>query len=89
MTVDALARGELHDPPLRPLPERAAELLRELAAPPRLVAHLRAVHDVSVRLAAAAGRARWGRYMELDDLLVAIGEAAEERLAFQAAHPVA
>lgn len=38
------------DPPLRPLPAPAAELLRSLAAPPRLAAHLRAVHDVAVRL---------------------------------------
>jgi hypothetical protein len=35
------------DPPLRPLPDRVAELLRELDAPPRLAAHLRAVHDVA------------------------------------------
>ncbi|WP_149827939.1 phosphohydrolase [Streptomyces tailanensis] len=39
------------DPPLRPLPERAVELLRVLAAPPRLVAHLRLVHDVAYELA--------------------------------------
>lgn len=38
------------DPPLRPLPERAAQLLRELDAPPRLAAHLRAVHDVAYQL---------------------------------------
>jgi hypothetical protein len=35
---------------LRPLPRPAAELLQRLDAPPRLVAHLRAVHDVAVRL---------------------------------------
>ncbi|WUC55373.1 HD domain-containing protein [Streptomyces sp. NBC_00554] len=43
----------LHDagnPPLRPLPDRVAELLRKLDAPPRLAAHLRAVHDVAHRL---------------------------------------
>ncbi|MET9541640.1 HD domain-containing protein [Streptomyces sp. NPDC006553] len=38
------------DPPLRPLPSPVAELLRSLGAPPRLAAHLRAVHDVAVRL---------------------------------------
>jgi hypothetical protein len=38
------------DPPLRPLPDEAAKLLRELDAPPRLAAHLRAVHDVAYRL---------------------------------------
>lgn len=37
-------------PPLRPLPARAAELLVDLAAPPRLAAHLRAVHDVACEL---------------------------------------
>lgn len=38
------------DPPLRPLPERAAVLLARVDAPPRLVAHLRAVHDVAAQL---------------------------------------
>ncbi|MCP3754487.1 HD domain-containing protein [Streptomyces sp. TBY4] len=38
------------DPPLRPLPEAVAALLRELAAPPRLAAHLRLVHDVAYAL---------------------------------------
>ncbi|WP_406864636.1 HD domain-containing protein [Streptomyces sp. HUAS MG47] len=35
---------------LRPLPDEAAALLREVGAPPRLVAHLRAVHDVAAQL---------------------------------------
>ncbi|MFI6144055.1 HD domain-containing protein [Streptomyces sp. NPDC051109] len=39
------------DPPLRALPPGVGELLRELAAPPRLVAHLRLVHDVAGQLA--------------------------------------
>ncbi|MCX5144589.1 MULTISPECIES: HD domain-containing protein [unclassified Streptomyces] len=50
---DALSRA-LDDegtPPLRPLPQDAADLLRELSAPPRLAAHLRLVHDVAVQLA--------------------------------------
>jgi HD superfamily phosphohydrolase YqeK len=38
------------DPPLRPLPDRVAQLLRDLGAPPRLAAHLRAVHDVACQL---------------------------------------
>lgn len=38
------------DPPLRPLPAPVVELLRELAAPPRLAAHLRLVHDVAYEL---------------------------------------
>ncbi|WP_204041885.1 HD domain-containing protein [Acrocarpospora phusangensis] len=36
--------------PPRPLPHRAEELLRELDAPPRLAAHLRAVHDTALDL---------------------------------------
>ncbi|MBU2669169.1 phosphohydrolase [Actinoplanes bogorensis] len=35
---------------MRPLPPDASALLTELAAPPRLVAHLTAVHDVAVSL---------------------------------------
>ncbi|MFD4917858.1 HD domain-containing protein [Streptomyces virginiae] len=38
------------DPPLLPLPGRVAELLSELGSPPRLAAHLRAVHDVAHQL---------------------------------------
>lgn len=38
------------DPPLRPLPPPVADLLRSLNAPPRLAAHLRAVHDVALQL---------------------------------------
>ncbi len=38
------------DPPLRPLPPPVADLLGSLDAPPRLAAHLRAVHDVAVQL---------------------------------------
>ncbi|MFF4445217.1 HD domain-containing protein [Streptomyces sp. NPDC001502] len=49
---DALSQA-LHapaDPPLRPLPDPVVDLLRSLGAPPRLAAHLRAVHDVAVQL---------------------------------------
>lgn len=49
--VLSIAVDETRDPPLRPLPPRAAALLQRLDAPPRLVAHLRAVHDVAARLA--------------------------------------
>lgn len=38
------------NPPLLPLPDRVAELLSELESPPRLAAHLRAVHDVAHQL---------------------------------------
>ncbi|MFF3216757.1 phosphohydrolase [Streptomyces sp. NPDC002886] len=37
-------------PPLLPLPDRVADLLSELGSPPRLGAHLRAVHDVAHQL---------------------------------------
>lgn len=53
MTSTAPLLRALHDPgdpPPRPLPERAAALLRELDAPPRPAAHPRAVHDVACRL---------------------------------------
>ncbi|MFI5912951.1 HD domain-containing protein [Dactylosporangium sp. NPDC051541] len=42
----------LTEPGLEPLPARAADLLRLLGAPPRLGAHLRAVHDVAVQVIA-------------------------------------
>jgi hypothetical protein len=38
------------DPPLRALPDQVARLLQDLHAPPRLAAHLRAVHDVAQQL---------------------------------------
>ncbi|WP_246002457.1 HD domain-containing protein [Allorhizocola rhizosphaerae] len=38
---------------VRPLPDDVAALLREVSAPPRLAAHLRAVHDVAWQLVAA------------------------------------
>ncbi|MGW7545147.1 HD domain-containing protein [Streptomyces sp. NPDC054770] len=52
MPADLLTRAldAPGEPPLRPLPPVVAELLRSLSAPPRLAAHLRAVHDVAVDL---------------------------------------
>jgi hypothetical protein len=44
---------------------------------------------VVTRLAAASGRAAWQEFLALDDLLTAIGLDAGQRLAFQAAYPVA
>jgi HD domain len=44
------------DPPLLPLPDRVAELLSELRSPPRLAAHLRAVHDVAHQLVDSVGQ---------------------------------
>jgi hypothetical protein len=49
-SVLTVATGDTHEPPLRPLPARVAGLLQRAAAPPRLVAHLRAVHDVAAQL---------------------------------------
>ncbi|MCX5079220.1 HD domain-containing protein (plasmid) [Streptomyces sp. NBC_00513] len=46
----SIALQDTGQPPLRPLPIEAAELLHDLDAPPRLVAHLRAVHDVAGQL---------------------------------------
>ncbi|PSK98927.1 HD domain-containing protein [Murinocardiopsis flavida] len=43
-------------PRLAPLPPRALALLRAEQAPPRLVAHLRLVHDVAARLLGWVGR---------------------------------
>ncbi len=49
-TTLLLALRDPGDPPCRPLPAPVAELLLTLDAPPRLAAHLRAVHDVAHRL---------------------------------------
>src|SRR5581483_1132002 len=56
--ADLLRRAlyEPTDPPLRPLPPPVAELLLALPAPPRLGAHLRAVHDVAADLLDALPR---------------------------------
>jgi hypothetical protein len=48
--VLSIAVDDTQDPALRPLPMHIAELLQTLDAPPRLVAHLRAVHDVACQL---------------------------------------
>ncbi|MBP2324199.1 HD superfamily phosphodiesterase [Kibdelosporangium banguiense] len=48
--MSALLLGAMTDSALRPLPDRATALLVELHAPPRLAAHLRAVHDVACQL---------------------------------------
>lgn len=45
--VLSIALQDTNRPLLRPLPIAAAELLDSADAPPRLVAHLRAVHDVA------------------------------------------
>ncbi|MGW3288880.1 HD domain-containing protein [Streptomyces sp. NPDC001002] len=48
--VLSIALQDTDQPPLRPLPIEAADLLHKVDAPPRLVAHLRAVHDVAGQL---------------------------------------
>ena len=75
---DALfqALRDAGDPPLRPLPEQAAQLLEDLEAPPRLAAHLRLVHDVAHQLVA------WvtGRYptLRVDREAVLFGAATHD-----------
>lgn len=49
-TVFLRAVSGTADPPLLPLPDRVAALLSVLGGPPRLAAHLRAVHDVAHQL---------------------------------------
>ncbi|GAA3959595.1 HD domain-containing protein [Actinomadura viridis] len=56
METDALRRA-LDEPGFRALPGPAVTLLEAVEAPPRLAAHLRAVHDVACELVAwVAGR---------------------------------
>jgi hypothetical protein len=43
---------------------------------------------VVAALAARSGREPWAEFMALDEILTAIGDGADERLACQAAHPV-
>jgi hypothetical protein len=53
--VNADLDRALTEPGLRPLPDRVVTLLAQVAAPPRLAAHLRAVHDVAVDIARWVG----------------------------------
>ncbi|GAA4585880.1 hypothetical protein GCM10023194_29980 [Planotetraspora phitsanulokensis] len=59
MSLIALRRAltEPAAPGIGPLPADAACLLLDLEAPPRLAAHLRAVHDTALRLVDAIGDA--------------------------------
>jgi HD domain len=75
VTIATLDRA-LSEPPMRPLPAPAAELLRELDAPPRLGAHLRAVHDVAWSLTDAIGR-RWPD-LDFDTTAVLFGAATHD-----------
>jgi hypothetical protein len=75
VTSLALDRA-LTDSALRPLPGPAAELLRALDAPPRLGAHLRAVHDVAWSLTDTLGRLRPD--LEFDTTAVLFGAATHD-----------
>jgi hypothetical protein len=69
-----IALDETTRPVLRPLPMRAAELLRDIQAPPRLVAHLRAVHDVAAQLVAWTAK----RELPIDADAVLFGAATHD-----------
>ena len=75
MTSAALDRA-LTASSLRPLPAVAAELLLNLAAPPRLAAHLRLVHDVAWSLTDALGRRRPA--LDFDTTAVLFGAATHD-----------
>ncbi|MGW8765322.1 HD domain-containing protein [Streptomyces sp. NPDC055815] len=76
--ADALSRAldAPADPPLGPLPRPVADLLRTLDAPPRLAAHLRAVHDVARELVTWAEDRYPG--LELDREAVLFGAATHD-----------
>jgi len=61
---------------LAPLPADVTRLLADLSAPPRLAAHLRAVHDVALRLLAALPLA-WPA-LGIDSAAVAFGAATHD-----------
>ncbi|KQV22861.1 MULTISPECIES: hypothetical protein [unclassified Kitasatospora] len=87
----------ISQPLLYDVPPGLEDLYAELAAPPRLVAHLRLVHDVAGRLLAGFAEvwpeltvdAEAARYEPAGELLLELGfPQADERLAYQAAHPL-
>ncbi|MFD0585544.1 HD domain-containing protein [Dactylosporangium darangshiense] len=61
------------EPGLRPLPSDVVALLRDLGAPPRLGAHLRAVHHVAVELLDRLGEA-----VDVDRAAVLFGAATHD-----------
>lgn len=74
--VLSIALDETSDPPLRPLPADVAGLLADLGAPPRLVAHLRAVHDVAARILEWVGQHR--PHLRVDGDAVRYGAATHD-----------
>ncbi|MEV0460077.1 HD domain-containing protein [Catellatospora methionotrophica] len=63
------ALTEAADPPLRALSDDVVTLLGELDAPPRLGAHLRAVHDVAASLVTSLADAYPGLAVHTDEVL--------------------
>ncbi|MEU1408571.1 phosphohydrolase [Streptomyces sp. NPDC005728] len=74
--AESIATRDTVDPPLRPLPARATALLTRVDAPPRLVAHLRVVHDVAAHLVAWVQRHCPG--LEFDARAVLFGAATHD-----------
>ncbi|MEV0899475.1 hypothetical protein [Actinoplanes sp. NPDC049802] len=76
------------------LPPEAAGLLAELAAPPRLRAHLRLVYavacDVTAWLQPSHPRVVFDReaFLSLDDFLQQVAAGADERPAYRNGFPV-
>lgn len=77
---------------LAPLPAQVVRLLEALHAPPRLVAHLRLVHDVArtiiSRIVAQTHQAQWHVFLTLDAIATGITAEADRRLAWQNQHPL-
>jgi hypothetical protein len=78
MASEALRRAlvDSAEPDPRPLPDRVVELLWRVDAPPRLVAHLRLVHDVACRIVAWVEREYPG--LEFDREAVLFGAATHD-----------
>ncbi|GLY50996.1 HD domain-containing protein [Lentzea sp. NBRC 102530] len=72
----AALRALTEEVPLRRLPQAAETLLTELNAPPRLAAHLRAVHDVAAQLLAWVARTH--PTAEVDEEAVLYGAATHD-----------
>jgi hypothetical protein len=68
---------------LAPLPPDIVDLLRAANASPRLAAHLRAVHDVAVRIGAAVA-GRWP-FLKIDQAAIAFGAGIHD--IGKSAHP--
>jgi hypothetical protein len=74
--IAAALHRALTDPDLRPLPPEAERLLVALDAPPRLAAHLRAVHDAATELVAWVGN--YCPTVDIDQDAVLFGAATHD-----------